>query len=104
MIVVIATVRLQPGVRQRYLEELSKIVPLVRGEAGCIEYVPTRHLQTNIPAQPQADENVVTLVEKWESLEALERHLVAPHMVEYRSRVKELVAEVTLHVLEPLGM
>ena len=46
-------------------------------------------------------ENVVTVIEKWESIEALEAHLMQPHMLEYRKAVKDLVAGTTLLVLEP---
>jgi len=44
---------------------------------------------------------VVTIVEKWESLEALQAHVVAPHMAAYRERVKDFVVRVSLQVLEP---
>lgn len=46
-------------------------------------------------------ENVVVILEKWESLAALKAHLAAPHMAEYRQRVKDLVAGVTLQIVEP---
>ena len=44
----------------------------------------------------------MTIVERWESLESLERHLIAPHMVAYRTRVKELVRGVSLQILQPV--
>jgi quinol monooxygenase YgiN len=56
---------------------------------------------TSIPAQPPARSDVVTVVEKWESIEALEAHLMAPHMLDYRKTVKDLVVDTTLLVLEP---
>mgnify|MGYP000881566127 CR=1 FL=1 len=40
MIHVIATIELQPGVRDRFLAEVAGLVPAVRAEAGCIEYGP----------------------------------------------------------------
>jgi quinol monooxygenase YgiN len=40
-------------------------------------------------------------VEKWESLQALHAHLVAPHMAVYRERVKDVVVGVTLQILDP---
>jgi quinol monooxygenase YgiN len=45
--------------------------------------------------------DVVVVVEKWASLDHLKAHLTAPHMGEYRIRVKELVTGVSLQVLEP---
>ncbi|MCA9268197.1 MAG: antibiotic biosynthesis monooxygenase, partial [Planctomycetales bacterium] len=56
---------------------------------------------TNIPAQPAERPDVVTVVEKWESLDHLEAHLIAPHMLAYRARVKEMIAGVSIQVLEP---
>jgi quinol monooxygenase YgiN len=46
-------------------------------------------------------ENVVTVIEKWERVDALHAHLKAPHMVRYRERVKDLVVSISIRVLEP---
>jgi len=46
------------------------------------------------------DENTVTIIEKWESLEALRDHLNTPHMLAYREKVKDIVAELSLKVLQ----
>jgi quinol monooxygenase YgiN len=43
----------------------------------------------------------VTVVEKWESVAALENHLAAAHMLNHRERVKDLVAAVEIRVLAP---
>ena len=42
------------------------------------------------------------MVERWESMEVLESHLVAVHMLTYRQRVKDLVESVALQVLVPV--
>ena len=101
MIHVIATVQVQPGRRTDFLKEFQQVVPLVLQESGCIEYVPTIDAATEIPAQGDLRENVVVIIEKWASLDALEDHLIAPHMLEYRKRVKEMVAGSSIQVLEP---
>jgi quinol monooxygenase YgiN len=101
MIFVIATIQLVPGKRVDFLKEFHALVPKVRAEQGCIEYGPTIDVATLIPSQPPVREDVVTVVEKWSSLEALQAHLMAPHMLEYRGKVKDLVAGVSLQVLEP---
>ena len=103
MIYVIATVQLTDGHREEFLEEFRRIVPLVRQEQGCLEYGPAIDVETSIPAQVALRPNAVTVVEKWESLEALQDHLMAPHMMEYRSRVKGMVQGTELQVLEPAG-
>ncbi len=99
MIHVVATIRVKPGRREEYLHILQTNVPLVRAEAGCIEYQPTVDVSTGIPAQRLETDRVV-LMEKWSSLEALLIHLKAPHMEEYRRKVRDLVLEVSLLVTE----
>jgi quinol monooxygenase YgiN len=76
------------------------VVPLVLAEDGCVEYGPTIDAETDIPAQIPRRDNIVTIVEKWESLDQLKAHLVAPHMTEYRTRVKEFVVGSVLRILD----
>ena len=101
MIHVIATIELADGKRAEFLDKFRQLVPKVRAEQGCLEYGPTIDVATEIPAQEGARENVATIVEKWENIEALEKHLVAPHMNEYRGSVKDLVVKLDLRILEP---
>jgi len=101
MIFVIATIEVKPGKREAFLAEFHKNMPNVRAEKGCLEYGPSVDAKTDIKAQIPLRENVVTIVEKWESLDALHAHLAAPHMATYRERVKDLVVGVTLQILEP---
>ena len=100
MIHVIATIEVAPGERDAFLEEFHGIVDEVLSEKDCVEYGPTVDLETNLPNQPAIRPDVVTIVEKWKSLEDLEAHLVAPHMIAYRHRVKELVRGTSLQVLQ----
>lgn len=102
MVIVIATVQCQPGHRKDFLREFRQIVPAVLAEEGCIEYGPTVDASTDLENQ-NLDDNRVTIVEKWESLETLKAHLVAPHMLEYRPKVKDFVAAAELRVLECAG-
>ncbi len=101
MIHVIATVRVKAGQRAEFLDHIHRLVPEVRAERGCLEYGPTVDLKTDIAAQRAADENVVVVVERWDSLEALQTHLVAPHMQRYRQAVADLVEDVSLQILQP---
>jgi quinol monooxygenase YgiN len=101
MIFVIATIDLNPGTRDSFLKEFHQIVPLVHAEAGCLEYGPTTDASTDVPTQMPWRADTVTVVEKWESLEHLKAHSVAPHMVAYRPKVKDFVRSVTLQILEP---
>ena len=101
MIFVIATIEVKPGKREAFLAEFNRNVSNVRAESGCLEYGPTVDAKTDIKAQIPLRENVVTVVEKWASLQALHTHLVAPHMTAYRERVKDYVVGTTLQILEP---
>jgi quinol monooxygenase YgiN len=100
MIHVIATIQTAPGRQDDFLTAFSQLVPDVRAETGCIEYGPAVDLATSVSSQPARDD-VVTVVEKWESVEALLNHLKAPHMLRYRDRVKEIVLSVDIRVLDP---
>lgn len=102
MIHVIATIEVAEGKREAFLAEFHRLMPLVHAEAGCLDYGPTADVRTDIAAQVPFRSNTITIVERWANLESLKSHLTAPHMLEYRGRVKDLVARVQLHVLEPV--
>ncbi|MCR9197557.1 MAG: antibiotic biosynthesis monooxygenase [Planctomycetaceae bacterium] len=99
MIHVIATVQCRPGCRADFLAEFHQIVPEVLAEDGCLEYGPTVDLTTDVDNQ-HCDEHRVTIIEKWESLEHLKAHLVAPHMLAYRPKVADYVDGAQLRILE----
>jgi quinol monooxygenase YgiN len=101
MIHVIATLEVRPGCRNDLLAEYRRLAPLVRTEAGCIEYGPAVDIASGLDAQPPLRETVVVIVEKWASLDALKAHTQAPHMAAYREAVKNIVVRVELLVLEP---
>ncbi len=99
MINVIASIQIKEGKVSEFLEIFKSNVPNVREEKGCIEYFPAVDIDTDLP--PQAlDENMVTIIEKWEDVEALKVHLVAPHMLAYREKVKDMVENLSLKVLQ----
>ncbi len=98
MIYVVAAVTVKAGKLSEYLEIFKSNVPTVLKEKGCIEYVPTVDAQSGIPPQ-ELNENIVTILEKWESVEDLQTHIKAPHMLEYRGKTKDLVEKVSLKVL-----
>ena len=102
MIHVIATIETAPGKREAYLRILQGIVPEVRAEKGCIAYAPTVDVASGLPPQRELRPDVVTLVEAWESLDALKDHLKTSHMLSYRTKVKDLVKGLSLQVLKPV--
>jgi quinol monooxygenase YgiN len=90
MIHVIATVRVKPGRRDDFVALVKSITGQVTEEKGCIRYIPTVDIVSGLPPQVQ-DENLVTMIEAWESLEALRNHLTTPHMALFFEKRKELV-------------
>jgi quinol monooxygenase YgiN len=101
MIFVLARIELAPGARAKFLAEFHRLMPQVHAEAGCLEYGPATDAATPLPQQTKLGDDVVMIVEKWESLAHLEAHLVAPHMTPYRERVKDIVRGTQLTVLDP---
>ena len=51
-----------------------------------------------LPIQ-ETDPSVITVIEKWESPEALQAHLTAPHMVDYQKKTKEMVTGISVKIL-----
>lgn len=103
MIHVIASIRVKAGRLLEFLVILKDNVPRVREERGCIEYFPALDIDAELrPEMPpqKFEPDVVTVIEKWESVEALRDHLVAPHMQAYRKRVKDIVENLSLKVLQ----
>ena len=102
MIHVIATIETHPGKMQEFLDYfIDVLVPKVRAEEGCLEYLPTIDVPRPLPKHPEPRENVVTIVERWTSLDTLEAHRNASHMHEYREFVRPLVARTSIQVLQP---
>ena len=99
MINVIASIHVKEGRRSEFIDIFKSNVPKVLEEKGCIAYVPTLDVPTGLPQQ-ELNRNVVTIIEKWESLKDLQAHLTAPHMLAYQEKVKDLVEHVSLKILE----
>lgn len=98
MIVVVASIRVKEGRVPDFLKIFKANVPNVLAEEGCIEYLPT----VDVPAESIPQElnpNVVSVIEKWRSVEDLQAHLNAPHMMDYRDKVEDLVEHVSIRVL-----
>ncbi len=98
MINVIASIRVREGRLQDFIAIFKANVPNVRAENGCLEYVPTIDAPTGLPPQ-ELDKDVVTIIEKWDSVEALKVHLAAPHMRTYQERVRDMVENVSIKIL-----
>ncbi len=99
MINVIASIRVKEGRISDFLIIFKALLPNIRKERGCIEYFPAVDVDAGLSSQI-LNENVVTIIEKWENLETLRDHLAAPHMQAYRENVKNIVEDVSLRILQ----
>ena len=102
MIYVVATIELVEGTREQFLAEQKNLLPLVRAEAGCIEYMPTVDQPLGDPPKTAPRANVVVMQEKWETLAHLQAHAVAPHMKDFRGKTKQMVTGTKVEVFKPI--
>lgn len=100
MIHVIAIITTQPGKRDSVLEAFQANVPNVLTEHGCIEYQATVDADPAPQVQTPFGSDSFVVIEKWESLEALQAHFKAPHMAAYSEKIRDLVIDRVIHVLE----
>ena len=101
MIHVLAVVTARPGQRAAVLAAFRANVPNVLAEAGCIEYGAAIDAENALAFQTRYGPDTFVVVEKWESLAALEAHAAAPHMKAYGAQTKDLIASRVIHILSP---
>ena len=99
MIHVVAIIKAKPGRRAAILEAFQANVPAVHAEDGCIEYTATVDADDVGPWQARFGDDTFTVVEKWESLDALKAHAMSAHMRDYAAKTKDSIADRAVHVL-----
>ena len=102
MIHVVAVITAKAGQRAAMLELFAANRPAVLAESGCIEYVATIDAAGMPPSKGSFGADTFVVVEKWESLAALQAHAAAPHMAAYGAKTKEMTETRVIHVLEPV--
>jgi quinol monooxygenase YgiN len=102
MIYVVATIELVDGMRDAFLAEQRHLLPLVRAEQGCVEYVPTMDVPLSDPPKTPPRSNCVIMHEKWETLPHLQAHAVAEHMQDFRGKTKHMVVRTRVEVFRPV--
>ncbi len=100
MIHVLAMITALPGQRDRILEIFRGNTAAVRAETGCIAYEAVVDVREGVAGFAQFGADTFVVVERWESMAALQAHAVAPHMKAYASQVKAMTASRAIHVLE----
>ena len=99
MISVIASIHVKDGQIDKFIEIFKSNMPAVLGEKGCMEYIPTVDMPTGLAPQ-ELNENVVTIIEKWGSVEDLMAHLSSAHMLEYKEKTNDIVESMEIKVLK----
>lgn len=96
MIHVVAILTAQPGQRAAVLDAFRANIPAVLAEDGCIEYGPV----VDAPGGTAFGSDTFVVIEKWAGPEALAAHAKSPHMAAYAAKVKPMMADRVIHVLQ----
>ncbi len=83
-VVVVGSFKAVPGKEAEALEAFKAIVEPTHAEAGCILYA--LHQGSDDPSR-------LAFIERWESREALDAHLGAPHIAAILERAEELFGD-----------
>ena len=88
MIHVLAIITAHPGMRDRILAAYRDNVAAVRAEDGCVQYEAVVDAAGAAPGMARFGDDSFVVVERWESMAALQAHAVAPHMKAYAQTVR----------------
>ena len=92
MIYVIAELRVKPGTADKAIAAARLSVAETVKENGCISYDMHRSV---------TDPERLVLVERWETPEALKRHMETPHFKAWRAVSPDFVAERKVEIVTP---
>lgn len=85
---IVANIYAKPDRIEVVKTELEKLVPITRGETGCLQY--DLHQDNDDPAH-------FTFYENWESPELWQTHMNAAHLQAYMAATDGAVAEFTFN-------
>jgi quinol monooxygenase YgiN len=100
MVHVLAFITTKPGMRDTVLASFNANVPAVLAEDGCIEYGATVDVANAGPIQTKVGDDSFVVVEKWASMSALGAHAKSAHMAAYAGKVKDMLQDRVIHVME----
>ena len=102
MVHVVVTMKIREGQMEPFLAACAELRPHVLREPGCLAYDYTRDIPSpRDPGQPlEADR--ITLIERWESMDALKAHLETPHMKASGATMKGMRVSVELRFFESI--
>jgi quinol monooxygenase YgiN len=91
---IVARITAKPGKIGLVKEELMKLVPATRAEAGCLNY--DLHQDQGEPAH-------FLFYENWETRDHWLAHMEAPHIREFQAKADEMVADVAVYEMSQLA-
>ena len=91
---ILAQITAAPGTEDLVRSELEKLVPITRGEDGCIQY--DLHVDNETPG-------FFVFYENWESRELWRAHMNAPHLAAYVAATEGAVANFTLNEMTKIA-
>lgn len=89
-ILVLAKIQPKGGCQDSILELAGELVYETLQEEGNIEY---QLLKSD-------EDDTLTFVEKWESLEALKKHMASPHFLNFGEESDEFVENMDIQVID----
>ena len=102
MLHVIVNMRIKEGRMQDFLAACEELRPLVLHESGCHAYEYTRDVVSPFSPEQPIEADRITLLERWETLDALKAHLETPHMKAAGARMKGMRASVEIRLTESI--
>jgi quinol monooxygenase YgiN len=91
---IVANIHAEPDQVELVKAELEKLIPITRGERGCIQY--DLHRDNENPAH-------FMFFERRESRELWQDHMNAPHLAAFVSATDGALAALTLHEMTPIA-
>ena len=89
--------------RADYIAKTKAILGAVRAEDGCREYRLLGDVETDWEKPQRFGERTLWMLEKWDCVRALKKHLETPHMKAFGPMVKPMRTGSTFHVLEDVA-
>ncbi|MBQ2666348.1 antibiotic biosynthesis monooxygenase family protein [Methanobrevibacter sp.] len=88
-ILVLANIEPKNGCQDSIIEVSKELIDESLLEEGNIDYQLLKPI----------DKDTLTFVEKWESLDALKRHMASPHFLNFSEDTEEFVKNMTIQVI-----
>lgn len=91
---IVASIHAEPDRVDLVKGELEKLVPITRGEEGCLQYDLHRNNE---------DPTHFLFYENWETRDHWQAHMNAPHLAAYRKATEGAIAGFALYEMTPMG-